>query len=105
MAEWVDVVKKAMKDKGINQKELSHLTGITESSICRYLKGERTPRIDIITNFSKALDLNIEELLNVSPVHNAYDELSVLIARRGNELTKEETEKLINLLQRKEQNV
>lgn len=102
---WVNLVKGAMKERGINQKELSRLTGITESSISRYLKGERTPRIDIIVNFAKALDLDINTLLNESPVNNAYDELSQLIARRGKELTQEETDQLIKLLRGKELNV
>lgn len=98
MKTWVDKVKKAMDEKGINQKKLSELSGITEPSISRYLKGERTPRIDIITNFARALNLDINDLLDVNSIHSAYDDISFVIARRGNELTEEETNLIINML-------
>ncbi len=98
MKTWVAKVKKAMDEKGINQKKLSELSGITEPSVSRYLKGERTPRIDIITNFARALNLDINDLLDVNSNHSAYDDISLVIARRGNELTEEETNLIINML-------
>ncbi|MBQ9046674.1 MAG: helix-turn-helix transcriptional regulator [Solobacterium sp.] len=98
MTTWVEKVKKAMTEKGMNQKELAKYSGITEPSVSRYLKGERTPRIDIITNFAKVLDLDINELLDTHSVHSAYEDISIAIARRGNELNEEEKNKLILLL-------
>ena len=61
---WQEKVKELMKNQGINQKKLSQLSGITEASISRYLKGERTARLDIIINFAKALNVTTEYLLN-----------------------------------------
>ena len=37
---WQEKVKTLMLDRGINQKQLSQLSGITESSISRYLRSE-----------------------------------------------------------------
>ena len=48
---WQVKVKQLMAAKGMNQKQLSQLSGITEASVSRYLKGERTARLDIIVNF------------------------------------------------------
>ena len=42
---WNEMVSDLMKKKGVNQKQLSKLSGITESSISRYLKSDKTPRI------------------------------------------------------------
>jgi transcriptional regulator with XRE-family HTH domain len=79
---------------------LSQLSGITEASVSRYLKGERKARIDIIVNFAKALNVTTEYLLNedeeigIKP----YAEIATAIARNGNSLTAEEKNKLIALI-------
>ena len=51
-------VKELMNQQNITQKELAELSGITEASVSRYLSGERTPRIDIVINFAKALKVD-----------------------------------------------
>ncbi len=95
---WVETVKEAMQAQGVNQKELSKRSGITESSVCRYLKGDRKPRIDIIVNFAKVLGLNVSELLDTDNSSNAYSDIALVIARRGSELTDEEVNNLISML-------
>lgn len=95
---WVEIVKDAMQKQGINQKELSKRTGITESSVCRYLKGDRKPRIDIVINFARELGLNVSELLDIDGSNSAYSDIALVIARRGGELTGEEVDSLVQLL-------
>ena len=89
-----------MKNQGINQKKLSQLSGITEASISRYLKGERTARLDIIINFAKALNVTTEYLLNDDEETDLkpYQEIATAIARNGNALTAEEKNQLIALI-------
>lgn len=91
-------VKELMKEKRINQKELAQLSGITESSVSRYLKGNRTPRIDIIVNFAKALNVDIEYLMDEDIILTPYESIKFAIARKGNELTDEEKKELVDLL-------
>ncbi|MBR2556555.1 MAG: helix-turn-helix transcriptional regulator [Aeriscardovia sp.] len=95
---WVDTVKSAMEKQGINQKELAKRTGITESSVCRYLKGDRKPRIDIVINFARELGLNVSELLELDGNNSAYSDIALVIARRGGELTDEEVNSLVQML-------
>lgn len=97
---WKERIKSLMEERGLNQKELSKLSGITEPSISRYLKGERTPRIDIIVNFAKALDVSVEYLLNGTNVEGIQD-IKTAIARHGSKLTKEEQNELIELIRGK----
>ena len=99
---WQEKVKQLMKNQGINQKRLSQLSGITEASISRYLKGERTARLDIIINFAKALNVTTEYLLNDDEETNLkpYQEIATAIARNGNALTAEEKNQLIALILR-----
>jgi transcriptional regulator with XRE-family HTH domain len=97
---WQEKVRQLMERNGLTQKQLSQLSGITEASVSRYLKGERKARIDIIVNFAKALNVTTEYLLNedeevgIKP----YAEIATAIARNGNSLTAEEKNKLIALI-------
>ena len=97
---WQDKVKELMKNQGINQKKLSQRSEITEASISRYLKGERTARLDIIINFAKALNVTTEYLLNDDEETELkpQQEIATAIARNGNSLTAEEKNQLIALI-------
>lgn len=105
--EWRNKVIKLMEIKKMNQKELSEKSGITEASISRYLNGERTPRTDIIINFAKALEVNVEYLLEDDPqmTHSPYNNIATAIARDGSELSPEEMTKLIELILARGKNV
>ena len=89
---WQEKVKQLMQEQNINQKQLSQRSGITEASVSRYLKSERTARIDIIVNFAKALNVTTEYLLNEDDETELepYTEIATAIARNGGELTAEE---------------
>ena len=56
---WKEKVIELMTTKNITQKDLSRLSGITETSISRYLNGSQRPRIDVLLNFAKALEVNV----------------------------------------------
>ena len=51
-------LRKAMKAKKINSRELSHRTGISESAISRYLSFDMIPRIDHAAKIAKALNVD-----------------------------------------------
>ena len=96
---WNEMVSDLMKTKGINQKQLSKLTGITESSISRYLNSDKTPRMDIVVNIAKALQVETDYFLTEDDKgQTAYNVISSAIARKGGELTPEEKNRLIALL-------
>ena len=38
-------LKRLLEEKGMTQAEFARRTGLTEPSVSRYIKGERTPRI------------------------------------------------------------
>jgi len=97
--EWNEKVIMLMNQKMWNQKDLARESGITESSVSRYLNGERTPRIDIINNFSKVLGVSVDYLLcENSDETNGYNNIAEAIARNGRNLTAEEKNRLIQLI-------
>ena len=95
---WKEKIKGLMDEKNINQKQLSELSGITESSVSRYLKGERTPRIDIVVNFAKALGVEVDYLLDEGKVDTPFESVKKAISRHGSKLTEEEQKELVELL-------
>ena len=96
---WKEKVTKLMTERNINQKQLSQLSGITESSISRYLHRNQRPRMDIVVNIAKALHVETEYLLDDDEkCESPYNAIATAIARKGNELTPEEKNQLIALL-------
>lgn len=96
---WKEKVTELMNQRKITQKQLSQLSGITESSISRYLHSEQRPRMDIVVNIAKALHVETEYLLEEDEKgESAYSSIATAIARKGNELTAEEKNQLIALI-------
>lgn len=98
---WKEKVIDLMETNNINQKQLSALSGITESSVSRYLKGNQRPRLDVLVNFAKALNVKVDYLLEEEEAEgtaSSFTNIATAIARNGNDLTEEEKNKLILLI-------
>ncbi len=96
---WNDKVLKLMREKGLSQKLLAQKSGIAESSVSRYLKAEKRPRLDVVINFAKVLEIKPEFLLDDNDMQDdAFTLISTAVARKGNELTAEEKTKLIAMI-------
>ena len=96
---WKEKVIKLMEERHINQKELAGLSGINESSISRYLRSDKQPRMDVVVNVAKALKVDTGYFLEEGEkLESAYNTISTAIARKGSELTPEEKNRLIALL-------
>lgn len=96
---WNEKVLNLMKKRGVNQKQLSKLSGITTSSLSRYLNGDIIPRMDIIVNIAKALQVDTDYFLDDEEKNqSAYVTIATAIARKGSELSPEEKNQLISLL-------
>ena len=101
--DWNEKVKKMMVDRNMNQKDLSERSGITRPSVCRYLKGKRRPRIDVVVNFAKAFGVEPEELLNEDEkVMTPLEAIKCSYARNGGELTEKEKQELIEMIMGKD---
>ena len=96
---WKEKVLKLMDEQNVNQKQLSQMSNITESSLSRYLHSDKRPRMDIVVNIAKALHVKTSYLLDESEnSESAYTYIATAVARKGNELTAEEKNRLIALI-------
>lgn len=57
-------IKRIRKEKGLTQKELGALCGMSESQIRHYELNYKTPRFETIKRISKALDIRLSEILD-----------------------------------------
>ncbi len=57
-------IKKIRKEKGLTQKELGALCGMSESQIRHYELNYKTPRIETIRKIAIALDVSLNVLLD-----------------------------------------
>ena len=54
--------------KHYNKKQLAEASGLSEKTIGRYRRGERTPDAISISKIARALDCNVDELIPVEEI-------------------------------------
>jgi transcriptional regulator with XRE-family HTH domain len=89
-----------LKEKNMTQKYLAQLSGVTESAISHYIKGDRIPRGLNLLKIAKTLGTTTDYLLeDYSP--NSKNDLQIarsLLARNASNMTFEEKEDFLRLL-------
>lgn len=66
MTEQESFIKKLsilLEEKNITQRELAEKINVTEVTISRYLSGERSPRIEIVSKIAEFFGVTIDSLL------------------------------------------
>lgn len=94
-------VKELMIRDGISQKELAKLSGISESSISRYLSGDLKPRMDILTNIAKVFNVSTSYLVGEDEhivETNAFEETMCVVTRNKTKLSDQQKAELIRVL-------
>ena len=70
--EWLNIfgdnLVSILEEEQISQKELSRLTGLSESTISRYINKSQMPNVRAIINISYALDWSFEDMLNYGDI-------------------------------------
>jgi len=102
MSEFTKRVKELMERDQISQKELAKLSGISESSISRYLSGSKEPRMDILVNIAKVFNVTTSYLVgeeNYAPQFlDAYKETLAVVMRNKKKLDDQQKAELIKVL-------
>ena len=70
--EWLDIfgdnLANILEEEKISQKELSRLTGLSESTISKYINKLQMPTVRAIINISYALNWSFEDMLNYGDI-------------------------------------
>lgn len=57
-------IAEILEEKDMTQRHLATLSEVTEVTICRYIKGTRQPKSDILAKIATALGTSVDYLLN-----------------------------------------
>lgn len=95
-----DRMRKLMNQHGLTQSELAMRANTTQSTISKYLSGEREPASKTLANIATALHTTSEYLLGLpeTPIVTPYGTIKAYCARHGGDLSEEETRDLIMTL-------
>ena len=55
-----------LDENNMTQTQLAEKIGTSNVTICRYLTGERTPRIDVLTKIAYVFNVSLDYLLGLS---------------------------------------
>lgn len=67
----INAMIKARKEKGLTQKQLSELTGISQADISRIENGTRNPSLEIIKRLATGMGMRLKlEFIPVSKVED-----------------------------------
>lgn len=91
-----DKIKELMQLQNLTQKQLAMKCHLTEAAVSKYINNERTPRVDILINMAKALNVSTDYFMDEKITE--FAKLKDLVARNANNLKPEEKLELMNLL-------
>lgn len=62
-----ELIAARRKEKGMTQRELAELLNITDKAVSKWERDLACPDINTVPKLAEALELSVEELLNVTP--------------------------------------
>lgn len=95
-----------LDENNMTQTELADKVGTTNVTICRYLNGERTPRLDVVARIAYIFNISLDYLLGFTDDLNSDSSngnIELLITRlfslsNHSHLSKKQIEKIKKLL-------
>ena len=96
-----DRISLLLKETGYTQKEFALMCGVTEAAMCRYLKNEREPKIEVVANMATALNTTVEYLISGKKEDTSFEDVYRLVSRSTITMSDDEKLKLIKLLMEK----
>lgn len=91
-------IEEVLSKNNISQRELASMIDIDESIVSRIIKGERTPKSDVLANIATALHTTSDYLLGIENEEFDSSKIIRLIARNSSNMTGEEKKELISAL-------
>ena len=86
-----------LRQRGLSQRDLAGMVGLTPAAISRYVSGERKPKAIIVAKIAKSLGVRPEDLTGTC-AEREVDGAVQLIARNANRLSDEQRDQLIKAI-------
>ncbi len=75
---FADALIRKRKELGLTQEELAVKVGTVKQVVCKYEKGQRSPKVSTANAFAEALGTTLDEMLGVEPARNDESILEAL---------------------------
>ena len=99
---FADAVLTRRKQLGLTQEELAARVGTSKQMVCKYEKGQRSPKVAMANAFAEALETTLDELLDVEKVEEEIvipqTEEARFVSIAIDKMPKEERKKAVNVL-------
>ena len=90
-------LRQLMTERRMTQRDLAHMSGVTEAAMSRYLAGNRQPGGETLANMATALHTTSNDLLGLEPPTDV-ESVFRLVARNASAIPNDVRLKLIQLL-------
>ena len=90
-----------LKEKEITQRELAEKININETALSRYVNGSRKPRMDILVNIARALNVSVEYLTGEEEKEIEFQEIKNVLCRNLSTMSPDQRLELMEILARK----
>ena len=91
-------IEKVLENSNMTQRDLANRIGVDESTVSRIIKGERTPKSEVLANIATALHTTSDYLLGIENDEIDSSKLVRLIARNSSKMSDTEKKALISAL-------
>lgn len=91
-------IENELSKSNMSQRELSNIIGVDESIVSRIVRGDRSPRLEVLANIATALHTTSDYLLGID--NSAVDTSMAIriIARNSSKMTEKEKKQLLEAL-------
>lgn len=89
-----------LNEKKMSQRELASKININEAAMSKYVNGSRKPRMDILVNIARELNVSVE-FLTGNEKESDFDDIKNLVCRNVSSMTESQKMELIEIISRK----
>lgn len=97
---FAEAVYSRRKQLGLTQEELAARVGTSKQMVCKYEKGQRSPKVAMANAFATALETTLDELLDVEKIEHLTEEDPEIRIVSGmmETMSKEQRQQVIDLV-------
>ena len=99
---FAEALIRKRKELGLTQEELAAKIGTNKQVVCRYEKGQRSPKVTMANQFATALGTTLDEMLDLEKVeehdNTPQTEEARFVSIAMDKMPPEDREKAVNVL-------
>jgi len=75
-------LKRLREEKNLTQEDLAKSLAVSRQAICMWERGERTPKVRVLTEIAKIFDVSLDRMINGEAVPRDSDSRYATVQRK-----------------------